>query len=100
MGLEVSEWQPIETAPRDGTEVELTWLENGRPQEIWPLCWNRFATNHLVQDHKGIWAMHDRLTGALVMTWSEENPDGAPTHWRPVGSNPLPSPSLPQARTE
>lgn len=78
------DWQPIETAPRDGTPVQLTWMEKGRPQEIWILCWNQFATNHLVQDHKGIWALHDRRTGELVLTWCEDDPDGAPTHWHPL----------------
>ena len=77
------EWQPIETAPRDGTEVSLTWMENGEPQEIYHgMRWNTFAGNPLVQDGKGIWAIQSPATGKLLMTWSEENPDGAPTHWR------------------
>lgn len=79
-----NEWQPIDTAPRDGTEIELTWMENGKPQEIYPMRWNAFASNNLVQDGKGIWAMHSRINNALLMTWCEQNPDGAPTHWRPI----------------
>jgi hypothetical protein len=80
----MSEWQLIETAPRDGTEIELTWMENGRPQEIYPMRWNFFAGNKLVQDHKGIWALHNRDNNAIMATWSEQDPDGAPTHWRPI----------------
>lgn len=79
-----SDWHPISTAPRDGTEVELTCMDDGKPQEIYPMRWNRFAGNKLVQDHKGIWAMQSKLSGALLCTWSEADPDGAPTHWRPV----------------
>lgn len=79
----MGEWQTIETAPRDGSLVDLTWLDNGRPQEIYPMCWNQFAENRAFQDGKGIWAMHNRETGALLCTWSEQHPDGAPTHWRP-----------------
>lgn len=82
--MDAVEWQPIATAPRDGTEIELTWMENDRPQEIYPMRWNRFAGNKLVQDEKGIWAMHSRTNGALLSTWCEQNPDGAPTHWRPL----------------
>lgn len=79
----MNDWQPIGPAPRDGTEVELTWMENGRPQEVYPMVWNRFATNWIVQGHKGIWAMHNRKTGEIMVTWSEADPEGAPTHWRP-----------------
>lgn len=80
--LNDSEWQPISTAPRDGTVIDLTWMENGRPQEIYPMRWNPFAENKLVQDHRGLWAMHSQINGALLVTWSEDYPDGAPTHWR------------------
>jgi hypothetical protein len=31
------DWQPIETAPKDGSVIELTWMEDGKPQEIWPM---------------------------------------------------------------
>ncbi len=82
------EWQPIETAPRDGTPVTLTWIENGKPQEIYPnMVWNRFAGNSLVQSGKGIWAIHG-MDGRILTTWSEENPDGAPTHWKPAQTTP------------
>jgi len=80
----MSEWQDISTAPRDGTRVSLTWMENGKPQEIYHgMVWNRFAENPLFQDGKGIWALHSRVTGELLMTWTDADPDGAPTHWSP-----------------
>lgn len=77
----MSEWQPIETAPRDGTAVTLTWMDKGKPQETASnMVWNQFAGNPLVQDGKGIWACHAK-SGEILFTWSEQNPDGAPTHW-------------------
>ena len=77
------DWQPIETAPKDGTFVNLTWMENGEPQEIFThMVWNRFAGNPLVQNGKGIWVCRGR-SGKILLTWSEETPDGAPTHWSP-----------------
>jgi hypothetical protein len=78
------EWQPIETAPRDGRLVELTWMENDKPQEIYPMCWNLFAENKIVQDGKGLWAMHNQNTGQIMATWTEADPEGGPTHWRPI----------------
>lgn len=81
-----TEWQPIETAPKDGTEIELTWMDGGEPAEIYPMRWNAFAENPLFQDGKGIWAMHSRTTNELFMTWTDHDPAGAPTHWRPIGS--------------
>jgi len=77
-------WKPIKTAPRDGTKVSLTWMEGGKPQEVFHgFQWNPFASNNLVQDEKGMWAIHGR-DGALLMTWYEKDPDGAPTHWKPL----------------
>lgn len=88
----MGDWQPISTAPRDGSEVELTWMDDGKPQEIYPMRWNRFAENPLFQDGKGIWAMHSRTTNEIYLTWTESDPDGAPTHWR---SLPQPESSTP-----
>jgi hypothetical protein len=75
----MSEWQPIATAPRDGTIVELTWMgNNGEPQEIWPMQWGHIQRNKLFAgDTVGMWVMPNG--GA---TWTEHDPDGAPTHWR------------------
>ena len=80
----MSDWQPIATAPRDGTEILLTWMENGTPAEIYPMRWNPFASNPLVQSGNGMWAMHDLANSELLVTWSETDPDGAPTHWRAI----------------
>lgn len=75
-------WMPMAEAPRDGREVELTWMDGGEPQEIHLMRWNRFASNPLFQKSKGIWAVHHRQTNEILSTWTEEELDGAPTHWR------------------
>lgn len=71
-------WQPLSSAPRDGTVVELTWMDDGKPQEIWPMQWAHIQRNDLFASGVvGMWVVPD---GSL--TWTEHNPDGAPTHWR------------------
>lgn len=69
-------WHPIETAPRDGTVVHLTWMENGKPQEIWPMQWGHIQRNGLFPDITGMWVAPD---GSI--TWKESH-DAGPTHWR------------------
>lgn len=82
--VEMMDWQPIETAPRDGTAVALCWMENGKVAESFaPMVWNQFAENPLYQRGKGIWACHAK-SGELLFTWTESHPDGAPTHWMPL----------------
>lgn len=75
-------WLPIESAPRDGTKIVLTWMDKGRPQEIFIMAWNQFANNPLVQLERGIWAAHER-SGKIAFTWSEQHEGGGPTHWKP-----------------
>lgn len=71
-------WQPIETAPRDGTVVHLTWMDDGEPQEVWPMQWGHIQRNGLFPGVTGMWVATD---GSV--TW-KESVDAGPTHWRPI----------------
>lgn len=59
-------WQPIETAPRDGTRVRL-------------LCSGREDFG-FYQDYTERMLPGDTLSGE----WSTEYGHGEPTHWRPL----------------
>lgn len=61
------DWQPLTTAPRDGTEIELTSPSG----ETWPMRWTG-----------RVWIMRSAISGTILTTWCEKDPDGAPTHWR------------------
>lgn len=71
-------WQPINTAPRDGTIVELWAKDAGGP---YPMAWDAQGFNPLVSSRRGIWVL---LGGGL--TWCDEDAGGAPTHWQPYTS--------------
>jgi hypothetical protein len=73
----MSEWLPIDTAPKDGTVIELTWMDGGKPQEIWPMQWGHIQRNGLFPDSVGMWVATD---GSV--TWNGSAEDGGPTHWR------------------
>lgn len=65
-----NEWQPIETAPTDGTPI---------------LCWCR--PNHVVI----CWPKKKYLTGELVWTSDSCEDFGGyeyPTHWMPLPNGP------------
>lgn len=74
-------WQPIETAPKDGTKIDV-WLHIGhRACDVcWHVygCWNR----NLGPD----WAVEE---------WHHDEKhwhdlDGIPTHWMPTPQGPMP----------
>lgn len=69
----MSEWQPIETAPRDGTEI-LGWCEIG----VVVVSWNeqRFHKNP-----KPYWDSNRQS-----VTWMREYCQ--PTHWQPLPQPP------------
>ena len=84
-----SGWQPIETAPKDGTLVDL-FVDGHRETDC---CWHRLdweiAYLHWPADSMG-WA-----------TWSERDGEygriePAPTHWQPLPAPPqTPEPQTP-----
>lgn len=68
----MSVWQLIETAPRDGTVIEVAADACGS----FPMRWNPKGFNPLASRKPGLWEIPDGS-----MTWTED--DGAgPTHWR------------------
>ena len=72
------DWQPIETAPRDGTEVLLTWIEGGKPQDIVRMAWDPKRKNGFFPGVVGMWT----AVGGNY-TWCDANGSG-PTHWAPI----------------
>jgi len=70
----MSEWQPMSTAPRNGTLVRL----RGTDAPTVEMRWDAEATSW-VQPGKGLWVHPSGL-----LTWSEHRPEGAPEEWAPV----------------
>ena len=62
----MSEWQPIETAPKDGTDIDL-WLHGFRVADCY---WDKVAGEWCDSDG-------DRLTENVV------DYGQGPTHWMP-----------------
>ena len=68
---EMSEWQPIETAPKDGTEV-LVWSEHGGVESAY---WEAGCYGH------SGWTIYQIRTEIA-------EPDFPPTHWMPLPEPP------------
>ena len=71
--MSMEDWQPIHTAPRDGTIVEIVADTGEGPGEAWPMRW---VAGKGDGQTPGFWTVSD---GSF--TWREG--DGGPTHWRP-----------------
>lgn len=67
---------PYSTAPKDGRLIGLWAGDVGGP---FPMRWDANAVNPLVGDVVGLWVMADGS-----MTWSDDDPAYAPTHWMEI----------------
>lgn len=78
--LKAVEWQPIETAPRDGTEILLWGALSGPKYDRENDCWGYGEVTEQVVSlacfRRGMWQ-----TGGF-------NSPKNPTHWRPLGPVP------------
>lgn len=88
-------WQPIETAPKDGNSILLAWVEAG----IWRFavgCWDNtfehlgYSSRTGSANYRGGWT--DYGVGSFSY---EEYRELKPTHWMP-----LPTPPTPQSSDE
>lgn len=75
----MSEWQPIETAPKDGTNVDL-----------WAKCWRAQADDFVYQRFTDCWwTKGDSMTGRHEHWVGFESLSWYPTHWMPLPPPPV-----------
>lgn len=91
------EWQPIETAPRDRTEILMFREDCGVFLARW-ISPSEFLIDGDPSDHfsnEDSWYEPDWFGADFVSGYRVTN-DGEPTHWQPLPSppEPLPTPSI------
>lgn len=79
----MSEWQPIETAPKDGTLILISFGEKGVRAVSWDSPWDDPVTFE-----NGIWCVDDDKHGPYPLRGYNEDGYNAPTHWMPLPNPP------------
>lgn len=88
----MSEWQPIETAPKDGTEVigvfHRRYDEDG-PATVygpWTIAWSDWA-----RKWRSSWDGSEVISCESDFGTEYKEPDIEPTHWQPMPSVSIPA---------
>lgn len=80
----MSEWQPIETAPKDGTLVDLWIINHLGDGERRPNC--RWEQDHEDDEDEGRWEqMYSEASGSFFTAFDER---ARATHWMPLPDPP------------
>lgn len=75
-----AQWQPIETAPKDGVRF-LAW-ENAYADLPYVVHWNRYDPGDAAEAGvDGYWAFSEQLIGDVAG-------EATPTHWLPIPAPP------------
>lgn len=73
----MTDWQPIETAPKDGTRILLLGKEYGEPK----------VSIGAYQDNK-VWSDESSTTDDGYGWYGHDNWSPTPTHWMPLPEPP------------
>lgn len=78
------EWEPIETAPKDGTIILLARHDDPHKLRAAPAYWwpAPKAYKHKFCDDKHPWCVMDETNG--LNGWTDDVEHGGPTHWRHI----------------
>ena len=79
-----SEWQPIETAPKNGTRIDL-WAK------AWLPAFDRFEFRRFADCY---WSKGDTMCNVKA-AWAGLDREWRPTHWMPLPSPPTPEGTQP-----
>ena len=88
----MTDWQPIETAPRDGTEI-LVWYELATVPIVHIAWFNSEHEWHRTGQYFGGWESLDDWLGwwsytRSSITQERLDEDREPTHWMPLPEPP------------
>lgn len=77
----MNEWQPIETAPKDGTLILVSFGSKGVRAVSWDSPYNDPVT-----PENGLWCVDDDKHGPYALRGYNDSGPNAPTLWMPMPS--------------
>ena len=78
-------WQPIETAPKDGTHILVYGPSAGYDEDAPPLG---FSVAHWYDDGVNELGWRGIVAGDNIDSYSDLDEDTQPTHWQPLPEPP------------